>query len=156
MNNKTTLSKLSNADLESGLAWQVTGEQDAENEDILVRAPLIDGEVLPASVREVWCLCWCTFKDGSKHFACAMCRGDTTEGPLAITVWNGSSNIRLMVPPAPTFVLAKEGPEVFARKFSLPVDAVFPLRVEVAPRFSKAPHTRAVVIDTSGVVLHNE
>lgn len=108
-----------------------------------------DGRV-PSNVRLAWCLAVATFADGSRHEACAACWGDSEEGPLLPTVFNGKEDVPLMVPPAPDFVLKEEGPEVFAAKFGSTVERVFPVRLEVVPRFASTPQRRHALHAVSG------
>ena len=79
-----------------------------------------------------------------------MCRGDSDEGPLLESVWNGEKDVRVLLPPAPPLVLAKSGPQVFAAEFGLSVKQVFPMRFHVVPRFATPPEGRAVTLDVSG------
>jgi hypothetical protein len=58
----------------------------------------------------------------------------------------------LVLPPAPPFVLARKGPEVFAVRFGMDVTDVFPLIIEVVPRFATKPEIRSVKLETSGVM----
>jgi len=152
MKEERTLANLSNADLQRVHAWEVTGKKSSKGESILIPVGLVDGEVVPRNVGEIWCLCRCTFNDASEHIASAMCRGDSSDGPLGISVWNGERSLRIMVPPAPPFVLEKEGPIVFARHFKRSVQAVFPAKIEVLPRFAVHPTVRTAVIQVNGIV----
>ena len=146
----TTIAGLNYADLRECNAWKWTGQCDDRGDEILAQVQFDSTGRIPADVGEVWCLSVCRFADGSEHAACAMCRGDSELGPTAISVWNGTSDIRLMVPPAPDFVLDKEGPTVFCRSFGLDLKSVFPIEVRVIPEFSTQPLLRSARIESSG------
>jgi hypothetical protein len=146
-----TLSQLNYHDLGAHPAWAVAGDPEAEDVE-LAPVRLDSAGRVPRDVGEVWCLCEAVFADGSRHLASAMCRGDSDQGPLLWTVWNGAEDVPLLLPPAPDFVLEKEGPEVFVMKFRLNLPEVFPMRIEVVPRFAVEPEHRSVALDVSGPI----
>lgn len=150
MEQTRTFADLSYGDLQVCPAWRSTGTCDERGNQVLKPVRLGADGSIPASVEEVWCLCKCRFADATEHGACSSCDGDTSEGPLAWSVWNGDEFIPIIVPPAPDFVLEKEGPIAFCRAFNLESQAVFPLEIEVVPAFEIAPHRRSVLIDSSG------
>jgi len=144
-----TLSQLTDDDLARKLAWVVVGGYEAEELE-LSPAELDSKGRIPGNIGEVWCLCTAVFANETEHTACAMCRGDSEDGPLLWSVSNGKESVPLLLPPAPPFVLAREGPEVFAAKFGMRLKDVFPLTVQVVPRFAVEPETRIVKLGTSG------
>jgi hypothetical protein len=81
-----------------------------------------------------------------------MCRGDSGLGPLLWTVWTGDEDVTLVAPPAPPFVLAKQGPIPFAASFGKPLEQVFPLRLDVVTPFESDPKRRSVIVGESGVI----
>jgi hypothetical protein len=139
-------------DLKEIPAWVAVGDyaqvEDAELEPVEFDE---DGTV-PARIGEVWCLCNAVFADGSEHLASAMCRGDSSDGPLLWTVWNGTEDVPLFLPPAPPPVLAKRGPEAFSAKFNADMHAVFPLKITAVARFAVSPEERSVRVDVAGVL----
>lgn len=140
---RKTLSSLSYDDLERCTAWLSVGDY-AEAEDVEVQQIEWDeAGCVPESVGEVWCLCRAVFADGTVHKACAMCRGDSDDGPLLCSVHNGYGDVPLMLSPAPPEVLRKRGPSWFASRFDRSVEAVFPLVVEVVPCFARGPAKRS-------------
>ncbi len=145
------LGQLTDDDLRQHPAWVVVGGYEAE--DLKLSPVEFDSSGrIPSNVGEVWCLCTAVFANGTQHMASAMCRGDCAEGPLLWEVSNGKQTVPLLLPPAPPFVLAREGPEVFAAQFDLSVDAVFPLTIEVVPCFVIKPEKRSVKLGTSGII----
>lgn len=152
MKKKRKLSQLKNEDLINYNAWETVVES-LDDEDIsLVPVDLDKNGRISATLGEVWCLCRAIFKNGNENLASAMCRADSSDGPLLHSIWNGRENIRLILPPAPPFVLAKEGPEIFAKKFNLTVNDIFPIVFEVIPRFVTEPEVRKVKLDITGVL----
>jgi hypothetical protein len=103
-------------------------------------------EPLDLLVGEVWCACTATFADGSEHAAAALCRGDSDFGPALWTFRLGEESVRLVLPPAPRFVLAVEGPAPFADKFGKQLDDVFPIELCVVPRFAVSPRVRSALL----------
>ena len=152
MDLEVTLARLTYSHLRSCPAWEVTGRQDDRGEAILAPTTLLDGNTVQSIARAVWCLCTCIFKDGSTHPACAMCCPYSDKGPLAWTVWNGRDDVSLIPPPAPDFVLEKEGPKMFASKFNRNLDSVFPLEILVLPMFQQPPVRRSVRISANGII----
>ena len=147
-----TLYQLTYDELKQHTAWVAVGDY-AEMEDPELSPVEFDAEGrIPGNVGEVWCLCAAVFFDGSEHLAIAMCRGDSADGPLLWSVWNGDKDVPLLLPPTPPFVLARQGPEVFATKFGTNVANVFPLTIEVVPRFAVKPEIRTVKLGISGVI----
>ena len=145
------LSQLNYEDLRRCAAWVAVGDY-AEVEDPEL-APVgfdSDGRV-PRHIEEVWCLSRATFADGSEHPAIAMCRGDSDAGPLLWSVWNGTEDVPVVIPPAPSSVLAKRGPGAFASKFGRAVEDVFPMDFEVIAGFSTYPLRRRVKIEATGI-----
>lgn len=145
------LSQLTDDDLKQHPAWVVVGGYEAEDLELSPVEFDSNGRI-PSNVGEVWCLCTATFANGNQYMASAMCRGDCTEGPLLWEVSNGKQTVPLLLPPAPPFVLDQEGPEAFSTQFDLSVDDVFPLIIEVAPRFAIEPEKRSVKLGTSGII----
>jgi len=141
-----TLGSLTHEDLARSPAWEATGEV-VDGDGVLVPVLLDPSGRVPTGVGEVWCRSRCRFANGGEHPACAMYRGDSEEGPLAWTVWNGDRDVPLLLPPAPPHVLALDGPEAFARAFHLSLDAVFPLTIESDCDFEEPPRRRRVLVD---------
>lgn len=142
-----TLSKLSYDDLDRISAWRVI-EETIDEEDVSLEPAKLDNiGLVEKSNGEVWCLCKVIFFNGDEHKASAICRGDDNQGPLLLTVSNGVEDISLIMPPAPDFVLDLEGPVAFCRRFDKPTNDVFPLRIDVIPKFKLPPHDRSIVID---------
>ncbi len=133
-------------------AWQGVGDylEDADPEYQPVRFDAA-GRV-PASAGYVHCRCVATFSDGTKHEAVGICGSHSEEGPELVSVLRGEQYHRVMVPPAPPFVLEAEGPAPFAKAFDRSVADVFPLSVEVVAKFEIPPHIRHVVLDTGGMI----
>lgn len=145
-----TLDELSNDLLAAHPVWCGTGIESDDGLQYYTPLRLTPDGLVPSSVGEVFCLSNCRFSDGTNHLACSMCRGDSPEGPLLWTVWDGEKDSRLILPPAPDFVLAQEGPEAFAAAFGLPLAAVFPAIFEVVPEFATAPRRRRVKLTHVG------
>jgi hypothetical protein len=145
-----TLDELTNDLLVTHPVWCGTGVYNDDGLQYYTPVPLTHEGLVPANVGEVFCLSKCHFADGAPHLACAMCHGDSPEGPLLLTVWNGGRPISLILPPAPDFVLQKEGPEAFASAFGLPASAVFPAIFEVVPEFATPPRRRRVKLTPTG------
>ena len=146
---KLLLGQMTYGDLSRIPAWEATGEVE-DGDRVLIPAKTVNG-LIDASVGEVWSLATCRFSNGEEHKACVMCRGDNADGPLGWTVWNGSRDVPLIVPPAPLPVLKLDGPESFARAFGKRLDQVFPLKIEAESRFVTPPSRRAVCVDSMGV-----
>jgi len=123
-------------------AREVLKNSYEEEELMLAPAPKNNFGQVINTVGEVWCLCKAIFNDGTEHSASAMCRGDASEDPQLLTVWNGSEDVSLILPPAPDFVLAKEGPDPFCAKFEKSLAEVFPINFIVVPQFQLQPHLR--------------
>lgn len=147
----TTLSRLTYDHLTDSPAWRAIGDYANADDQTLEAIRYAGCRPIPASVQEVWCLCIAKFANGSEHSACAMCRGDSADGPLAWSVWNGEEDVPVIVPPAPPPVLEIDGPGVFASRFALSVQEVFPIVFEVVPRFVVRPEKRAAILDVAGV-----
>lgn len=147
---RVTLDLLTNDLLIQYPVWGETGELNDDGERFYTPVRLTKKVLVPCEVSEVFCLSKCHFANGTSHLACAMCRGDSPEGPLLWTIWNGQKDVRLILPPAPDFVLQKEGPEAFASAFGLPLAAVFPAIFEVVPEFATAPRRRRAKLTPSG------
>ena len=141
------LSELSYQQLDKIDAWQVLLESYEDEELILTPATKNNHGQIGNSVGEVWCLCKAIFNNGTEYKASAMCRGDSNEGPLLWTVWNGKEDVTLILPPAPDFVLKEEGPIPFCEKFELSQDFVFPISFLVIPKFEFQPHYRSAIIN---------
>lgn len=153
MDNKKTLSQLTYEDLKLTTAWKSIGSY-SEDEDSQITPVEFDMEGrIPRKVEEVWCLCTAVFANGTEHLATAMCRGDSSDGPMLWSIWNGNEDIPLLLPPAPTLVLAKKGPAFFSSKFLLKTEDIFPLIIKVVPRFETSPKVRSIRLDISGVIL---
>jgi len=152
METRKTLSQLSYGDFKKSPVWLAVGDF-ANDDDAFLEPAQLDGEGrVPSGTKEVWCLCRATFSNGVEHLAAAMCRGDSCDGPLLWTVWNGSEDIPLYVPPAPPPVIQKRGPRVFAERFGLGLLDVFPITIDVVARFEEWPEKRSVKVDIEGVV----
>ena len=151
MKSRTTLGRLTYEDLEASAAWVATGETE-EQDQVLVPVVLRNGRV-PRTAGEVWCLSVSRFADATEHLACTMCRGDNEDGPLAWTIWNGERDVSLLLPPAPPFVLAEDGPEPFARAFNKKISEVFPLEIRALPEFEIEPTRRIVRLGAQGVLV---
>ena len=151
MRTSTTLSRLTYDDFARSPAWRAVGDYANDEDKTLEPVTLGSAGVIPEHVEEVWCLCVATFADGSEHQACAMCRGDSADGPLVWSVWNGEKDVPVILPPAPPDVLKLDGPDAFAAGFGLSLEEVFPVRLKVVPTFASEPSMRRVVLDSSGV-----
>lgn len=147
---QTTLAHLDQHKLRDRLAWRWTGMYDAAGDEILEPVHLTSAGRIPATVGEVFCFCLLTFNDNSQHPGCAMCRGDSSLGPIALSAWNDNKSVRLLLPPAPGFVLEKEGPGAFCSEFGRDSARVFPLKITVIPHFAKPPNERVIRIAASG------
>lgn len=147
MNIVKTLSQLTCDDLKKYPTWQSIGNY-AEDEDAQIK-PLIlnDLDKIPLTIEEIWCLCEAIFADNSKHLAVAMCRGDSSDGPLLCSVWNGIEFVPLFFPPAPTIVLEKKGDNYFSIKFNIQKNKIYPLRINVLSRFESNPEIRTLTIE---------
>src|SRR3954447_137170 len=99
-----TLGSLTDNNLLRWPVWKATG-QYVEGDEILVPAQLTDCGEIPPGAGEVWCSCVCRFANGKEVRACAVCWADRADGPRAWAVNCGNQVIRLIVPPAPSFVL---------------------------------------------------
>lgn len=144
-----TLGCLTYADLEQHPCWEATGEV-VDGDELLRPVQLTRDRRVPRAFGEVWCLSRCTFANGDSHRAFALYRGDIDEGPLAISVWNGAEDVRLVPPPAPSDVLELEGPIPFAAAFDRNVREVFPLVFEAVCEFETMPSTRTLRISPEG------
>ena len=152
MTTKKTLSKLTYDDLKSFPAWAAMGNY-AEDEDATLEPVQLDSEGrIPSDLEEIWCLCTACFADGSERLAAAMCRADSSDGPLLWSVWNGADDVPLFLPPTPPSVLSKKGPDVFAASFGMKTSDVFPVRMKVVARFATAPEERSVDLSVAGIV----
>ncbi len=152
MDEITTLSQLTNEDLRRYSAWEATGDYAEDVDAKLTPVKFDDDGRVPVELEEVWCMCIATFSDGSEHMASSMCRGDSSDGPLLCTVWNGSDNVELLVPPAPPHVLEKHGPDYFSAKFNMKKGAIFPLTIKVVPRFTTKPEIRSAIFEETGKI----
>lgn len=152
MKRRTTLSRLSYKDLSDSPAWAAVGDY-AEAEDAELEPVRLDAQGrIPSDGEEIWCLCSAMFADASEHLATAMCRGDSSDGPLLWGVWNGAENVPLLLPPSPDFVLSKCGPRVFTEKFNSNLAAVFPLVIKVAVPFVMSPEERYAKLGVTGIL----
>lgn len=142
---QVTLGTLTFEDLGRFPVWEPTGEIEDGDQVLLPVALDLAGRV-PSTRGEVWCLCVCRFSNGTEAPACAVCQANSGEGPLGWSVWNGERDVRLILPPAPPFVLAEEGPEAFCRAFGLDISAAFPLEIAALCPFEMPPHRRSVVL----------
>ncbi len=145
------LSELTNEHLIKCDSWKVFEESLDEEDVILEPAIKTQDGLVAASNREVWCFCKAIFANGDEHFASAMCRGDSDDGPLLCSVWNGKVDVRILVPAAPSFVLEKEGPIFFCKEFGKEIEDVFPIIFNVIPLFETNPTIRWIKID-SGII----
>lgn len=146
------LSEVTDEEFDTYLVWEETGEC-TEDVDLIVRpAALGPGNVVPSRLSGVWCLCRCVFNNGERHHAVARCEGDSAEGPSLWSISDGRDPVLLKVPPSPDFVLAKDGPREFARKFGLSPEEIFPLQMDVIARFETPPVERGVRIGIDGVM----
>ncbi len=144
------LSQLDNSDLLRHPAWLAVGDYAQDVDAELVPLPLDEGRI-PETAGEVWCFCTVTFADGTEHLGSAMCRGDSKDTLSLWSVWKDEEPVRILVPPAPSFVLEKQGPSPFARHFGRCVGEVFPLTIQAVPPFAVNPQVRAVRLDLTGV-----
>lgn len=122
-------------------------DEDASLEPAYLNAK---GEI-SADNEEVWCICSAKFSNGTTHKASSMCRGDSDEGPLLWSIWNGEKDVSLLLPPAPPPVLKVEGPEPFAAEFGLIISDVFPIEFSVIPAFEISPIKRKINLTINGV-----
>lgn len=141
------LSELTNIHLEEIKAWRVL-EDTIEEEDVTLSPAYFTKEGLISKRNGmVWCLCKSIFANGEEFKGVSMCRGDSDEGPLLLSVWNGHDYIRIIMPPAPLFVLNEEGPEMFSTKFDRKLSDIFPMKFEVVLNFEIEPYKRRLVLN---------
>lgn len=140
------LSELSYDHLEEINAWRVIMDSLDDDDASLVPAFFNANGEITAQNEEVWCLCTATFHNGTTHNACAMCRGDSNDGPLLWTFWNGERDVSLQLPPSPPPVLKVDGPIPFAKAFGWEVSDVFPIQLEVVPKFEEYPAERKILL----------
>jgi hypothetical protein len=139
------LSNLTNEVLTRINCWRV--EVDTiEDEDISLTPAIksTEDKILPLN-GEVWCQTTVFFSNGEKKKGSCMCRADSEDGPLLVTVWNGAKDVSLIMPPAPEFVLEMEGPNKFCSEFQLEYEEIFPLRILVVPIFETPPNLRQII-----------
>lgn len=149
-----TLGTLTYRDLDEHVAWEATGDI-ADGDELLLPATLTTEGLVPASVGEVWCRSRCRFSNGSTHRACALYKGDSEDGPLVWSVFNGSVDVRLILPPAPDDILAIDGPERFAASFGLTLAEVFPVEISAECTFETPPTRRSIVVYSSGRIVRS-
>lgn len=146
------LSELNDDLLQKFDSWRVL-EETYDDEDVSLSPAYKNnnGEISNKN-GEVRCLSKAIFANGEVHKASSMCRGDSNEGPLLSSVWNKTKWINLLLPPAPDFVLKKEGLINFCATFNKPPDEVFPIQFEVIPKFQIEPNLRTVTIYQDGTI----
>jgi hypothetical protein len=147
----TTLGSLSDEDLAFCPAWQVIEATD-DGDQVLVPAPLIASGEVSRSVEEVWCRSVCRLPGGVELPACTLSIANSGEGPIAWSITHNGQEVRLILPPAPEFVLREEGPAAFAKRLQLALSQTFPLILEVSVRFEESPHNRSIRIDADGTI----
>lgn len=149
--NRITLSELTYDLLGKTNAWRVIMDT-LEDEDASLEPAYLNakGEI-DADNEEVWCICSAKFSNGTTYKASSMCRGDSDEGPLLWSIWNGEKDVSLLLPPVPPPVLKVEGPEPFAAEFGLNTSEVFPIEFNVIPVFETSPTQRKVILTPNGV-----
>lgn len=148
--NRIRLSELNKDHLKNIVVWRVIPDSLEEADAELEPAELdADGEI-GAKNEEVWCACSARFSNGTVHEGVAMCRGDSSDGPLLWSIWNGMRAVPLLLPPAPPAVLKVDGPERFAVEFGLMVGEVFPIEFAVIPQFETKPTKRKVILNIGG------
>ena len=146
------LSELNDDLLQKFDSWRVLEETyDYEDVSLSPAYKNNNGEISNKN-GEVWCLSKAIFANGEEHKASSMCRGDSNQGPLLWSVWNNTKRINLLLPPAPDFVLKKEGPIKFCAEFNKPPGEVFPIRFEIIPKFQIEPNLRIVAIYQDGTL----
>jgi hypothetical protein len=147
-----TLGTLTYDHLNKVNAWQVKMDT-LEDYDAELEPPQfnVSGEISVLN-KEVWCLCSAKFSNGTTHQAAAMCRGDSDEGPLLWSIWNGEKDLSLQLPPSPPPVLKVDGPEPFSAAFGLEVNEVFPIELSVVARFEAEPSIRKVILSPQGII----
>ena len=145
----TTLGRLTLADLSAHPAWEGTRRYEATDEVLEALTLSIDGAV-PREVGEVWCLSQCTLANGAVFPACALYRGDKSDGPDLWSIWFGGRWHSFNVPPAPDAVLQRRGPPHFASELGLPLEQVFPLTICAAVQFETAPSEREARVLLAG------
>ena len=131
MTGSVKLSTVTNEDFARVPAWQVGGDVLEDEDPELVPAARSDDGKLSRSIGEVWCLADAIFSDGSRLPSIALCRGDSSDGPMLWQVWDGRQYIPLVVPPAPDFVLDVDGPIPFSGKFGRTVEAEPALTMQI-------------------------
>lgn len=120
----------------------------SESNDLEITPAMIDslGYIL-AKNEEVWCLFEAYFSNGDLVKGCCNTWSDDIEKKLLqFSFWNGNQDIALILPPAPKFVLDKEGPEVFSSKFNSTIDKVFPIQIKTIPKFELERSIREVTL----------
>jgi hypothetical protein len=133
--------------------WKIANPAYDGIELLLLAANKSDQGVVLRTNGEVWCLSKAIFFNGTVHHALAMCDANSDEGPLLWSVWNGGRFVPLFVPPAPAFVLEDDGPEHFCKEFDETTEHVFPIALEVVPRFEVAPTIRRITIYAEGAIV---
>ena len=133
-------------------AWKIVEESYKDYDYLITPADKTNKGEVSKRNGQVWCLSHAFFFNEEQHIACTMCRGDSKDGPLLWSVWNGNKFVTLMVPPAPDFVLEVEGPINFCKEFKRPLNKVFPIKFEAQPSFEIKPHKRIVTITADGIV----
>jgi hypothetical protein len=145
------LSELNIGSFANNDSWMIAEESIEDNDVLLKPAYKIKGRVSKKN-GEVWCLSKALFSNGEIYSASSMCRGDSDQGPLLWSVWNGEKYVALIVPPAPDFVLESEGPIAFCNEFARNPEDVFPISFEVVPLFEIEPHKRSLLIGIKGIL----
>jgi hypothetical protein len=147
------LSKIEISDLKRIDAWKIL-ESTYDDEDMtLIPAEKNRQGFITRENGDLWCWCKATFANGALHDAIALCRGDSDQGPMLWTFWNGEDVVGLMVPPAPDFVLEVDGPANFCQEFSESAENVFPISLEAVPKFEVAPTIRRITIYAEGAIV---
>ena len=100
MSEKINLSQLTNEHFYRCDSWRVVGDS-LQDEDVALEPALKTPDGLITAINgEVWCFCKAIFSNGDEHIASALCRGDSDDGPLLCSVWNGKEDVPIFVPPS--------------------------------------------------------
>jgi hypothetical protein len=92
--------------------------------------PMMDQFELSSELKQhVWCRVKVGLQDGTELNGIGMYFCDTGQiGNFSIKI--GQTWIRLILPPAPEFVLEKEGPATFSQRLGKSLGEVFPMIIE--------------------------
>ena len=88
--------------------------------------------------------------DGTKIYGIASVNGDPAEILPGVSIEKNGEWFSLTLPPAPEFVLTKNGPEAFSKFFNKKMSNVFPIKIETDAKFSASSKSLKVLISKDG------